>query len=248
MEILSRTSSFPELSLKPKPVPKAYGLNRSYFCKSIVKRLYTKDIRLIRLKSNSFWHENKQDKKIEKNLLDLKTKKSQCLKKHSSIPVFPKLSKKAESSSVSKLIKLQETMNQLIFASMNPFEERLSEDSTHKNSQKLDSNEPKFPEEGALANPEELIVQYKRQLAFIDTRIKVIITSLPKAKQKEAEMKKFKRNSKINQKMQSMNQLLEQYQNSKNKINSLIEVCNLEIFKAQQIKKAYNYFSSNTIT
>ena len=173
MDNLSKTTSFPKLKKlsKSKLVNTEKIIRRNN--RSIIKRLYSKDIKSIKQKDSLYWHKNKFDIKLEDKIKDLR----QCKSKSSQVRLkkikFPNNYEGVESNALTNLTKLQETMSLIINMPIRLIDEKKTHTEIKINQEeafKIFSTE-----ENNEKNNEKLIKTYKNNLAFINTRTKPII-------------------------------------------------------------------------
>jgi hypothetical protein len=193
------------------------------FQKTLIKRLYTKDIKKIKLKDNIYWHKTRSDSNLK-----LQIQKLQDYKSRSGVPKSNKLILKPiiemnSSDATKKLIKLKEKMNGHI-AGQALFNRRNTMKVLNKTTTaELDEDDD---DDYKVLDASVLLHEYKNKIYFIDTRIKVLITSLSLLKQQIITIEKAKQNNSfLTKKIQKTFNLLNFYQTSKEKLEKLIFTC-----------------------
>ena len=160
MDNLSKTTSFPKLKKlsKSKLVNTEKIIRRNN--RSIIKRLYSKDIKSIKQKDSLYWHKNKFDIKLEDKIKDLR----QCKSKSSQVRLkkikFPNNYEGVESNALTNLTKLQETMSLIINMPIRLIDEKKTHTEIKINQEeafKIFSTE-----ENNEKNNEKLIKTYKK--------------------------------------------------------------------------------------
>lgn len=216
--------------------------------RSVMKRLYAHDVKKIRLRENSYWHKSRADTSLEKSIKKLR------IKSKNNRPRLPCISftayyGKTESAEALKLKKLQDTMRQIVIFpySANHDEMIKNSDDTYKRNARLSTDLSIIEERYEVKNPLDIkataktLEEYKESLDFVNTRIKVIMTSLPALRQKLdlAESQKMKKPN-ISQKLQKMMDLLNLYQSSKEKLINLIEAYHTTLEHEKRIQEFYH--------
>ena len=236
-EEMKRTVSLPRLKQINLDIAKDRRKERAIqrLNKIIVKRLYTKDIRNIKRKNNSFWHKSVVDRKLEAKLENLKRSKNNILHAKSESQQLLNNSEKVESSAIKKLKKLQDSMRQNIILPKTLSIENLDQSQLVRRQVRDLTEISNIEEEDSTDETQEILGGYNSKLKFVNTRIQIIMMSLPELRQKfmRTESSKIK-DTNLTQKLENLTNLLEKYQKMKEKLISLIEVCSPKVKKQQR--------------
>jgi hypothetical protein len=216
--IMNKSSSLPELKLTKKQKRK----EQRKITRTMVRRLYTCEIKKIKQKNNSFMHKKPEDYSLDKQVKKLQKRRLLPIQSNSCF-FLPKV----ERPEITNLCKLQENMRQAIYIPR--FHEK-NEDFEWRtrriirNDQKEDSDTFLMSE-----NEEEFnnsILKYREELNFVKTRIKVIMTTLPKLRE-NLEMWPMESThfNNISKKIEKLVTLLKTYENMEEKLKGAVKAC-----------------------
>ena len=193
--------------------------------RSVVRRLYRSEVKKIKSRNNEFWHKTREDSQIEKGYDDLRKRKLLPVQQNSCFYYG-----KVDRPEIQNLVKLQNNMRQAISfvfpeEQVKPVFRRrrgsIRELSITQSEFFLTGNETERSEEFNLS-----IHQHKDQLKFVKTRIKVIMTTLPKLREGlEQWPKESSQYLGFARKVEKLVGLLKIYENSESKLKQAIQAC-----------------------
>lgn len=188
--------------------------------RNVVRRLYKSELTKIKARNNSFWHKNKEDVMIEKGYEKLRKRKLLPLSQNSCF-----FYSKVDRPEINNLLKLQQNIRQTINLS---FPEPQQKPKFHKTNKVLSTSQSEMTlTESEVPDKFNLSIQeHKGQLNFVKTRIKVIMTTLPKLRE---DLEQWPKSStqyiRISKKVEKLVGLLKTYENAESKLKNAIQAC-----------------------
>lgn len=190
--------------------------------RSVVRRLYRSEVKKIKSRNNSFWHKTKEDSELEKGYDNLRKRKLLPIQQNACFYY-----NKIDRPEIKNLIKLQNNMRQAISFAF-PEEQIKLISRTSKRGLSMTQSEI-FLTENETEHPEEFnlsINEHKDQLNFVKTRIKVIMTTLPKLREGlEHWPKGSSQYLGFSKKVEKFVGLLKIYENAELKLKQAIQAC-----------------------
>lgn len=228
---MEKTFSLPKIA-KTKSKSQALELKKERLMRkkdrTIVRRLYTKDIREIKKKNNEFWHKTRFDRSLETKFEQLRKCKNKSMLSKTDSEIVLNSCEKVETECMKKLKKLQESMRQAFI--LKGFSENAGKKNLENPHFRDGGTLIEISEENSMENVEEILEGHKSRLKLVNTRIKVIMITLPELQEKCASSEiNHKKDIKLVQKLQNLTNLLEKYQKTREKLKVLVKLCTEEL-------------------
>ena len=231
---MNKSASLPEI----KGLKKLKRREQKKINRSVVRRLYSHEIKKIKLKNNSFMYKKPEDVSLEKQVKKLRKRK--LIPLQSNICFLPT---QADRPEIKNLYKLQDNMRQAIYIPKIDEKSLVVSENVFYRNQSLEHADLYAPYD-LIEDDEEFtlsIAQQKEQLTFVKTRIKVIMTTLPKLRENlETWSKNSTHFTTISKKIEKLVTLLKTYETTKEKLKSSIKACEKTLQTHQKLQNNPN--------